>query len=320
MPTSPPLEPRSFRHEAFFYAGDDEFAEGIGGFLREGAAAGESTLVVVDAQKIGALREALNGGGEHVHFADMERVGANPGRIIDAWHDFVDEHGGAGRPLRGVGEPINAQRAGAELVECHHHEALLNVAFAQTPDFRMLCPYDTDALTPAVVEEARHTHPLVTEDGVGVPSLTYGGLDWAREPFRDPLPEPRVRPAELRFDLLGLRDARALVAAHAAALDLPVERTEDLLLAVSEVATNSVKYGGGTGVLRAWCEDDTLICEVRDEGHIADPLIGRRRPVVGVHGGGFGMWIAIQCCDLVQLRSFPDGTVVRLHQRLRRQA
>src|SRR4051812_46389664 len=136
----------SFSHEAFFYAGDDEFVDGVGQFIREGAAAGEPTLVVVDARKIGALREALNGEAAGVHFADMAEVGGNPGRLIDAWHEFVDEHGGTDDRLRGVGEPINAQRAGAELVECHHHEALVNVAFAETPDFRLLCPYDTDAL------------------------------------------------------------------------------------------------------------------------------------------------------------------------------
>jgi len=66
-----------------------------------------------------------------------------------------------------------------------------------------------------------------------------------------------------------------------------------------------------------WVEDDALICEIRDGGHITDPLIGRRRPVADPHGGGFGMWLATQCCDLVQVRSFPEGTVVRLHMRLR---
>ena len=36
----------------------------------------------------------------------METLGRNPARIISAWHDFVAAHGGAGRPLRGIGEPI----------------------------------------------------------------------------------------------------------------------------------------------------------------------------------------------------------------------
>ena len=31
---------------------------------------------------------------------------------------------------------------------------------------------------------------------------------------------------------------------------------------------------------------------------------------------GHGLWLANQVCDLVQVRSFPTGTVVRLHLRL----
>ena len=31
---------------------------------------------------------------------------------------------------------------------------------------------------------------------------------------------------------------------------------------------------------------------------------------------GFGLWLANQLCDLVQIRSFADGSVVRLHLRL----
>jgi hypothetical protein len=32
--------------------------------------------------------------------------------------------------------------------------------------------------------------------------------------------------------------------------------------------------------------------------------------------GGYGLWLANQLCDLVQVRSFPTGSAVRLHMRL----
>src|SRR4051794_40320099 len=95
--------PQPFRHEALFYAGERDFVASVGAFIREGAEAGEPTLVVVSARKIGLLRDELNGHGSSVRFADMADVGANPGRIIAAWQDFVDEHGGRGTSLRGVG-------------------------------------------------------------------------------------------------------------------------------------------------------------------------------------------------------------------------
>ena len=86
------------------------------------------------------------------------------------------------------------------------------------------------------------------------------------------------------------------------------------MLAVNEVATNSVRHGGGRGMLRIWQEPDALICEVRDGGRIDDPLAGRRRPG-GAQIGGYGLWLANQVCDLVQVRSYADGSAVRVHMR-----
>ena len=45
-----------------------------------------------------------------------------------------------------------------------------------------------------------------------------------------------------------------------------------------EVATNSIRHGGGEGTLRVWHEDDMVVCEVRDRGRLDQPLAGRARP------------------------------------------
>ena len=67
-----------YRHEAFFYRGDDEFMDGTLGFIREALADDEPILVVLAADRIAALREELRDGGERVSFADMGAVGGNP--------------------------------------------------------------------------------------------------------------------------------------------------------------------------------------------------------------------------------------------------
>ena len=92
------------------------------------------------------------------------------------------------------------------------------------------------------------------------------------------------------------------------------EPARDFVTAVNEIATNSVRHGGGSGRLRLWSEERTLVCEVADRGTIGDPLVGRRLPDPH-REGGFGHWIANQLCDLVQVRSSARGTVVRLHAR-----
>jgi hypothetical protein len=57
-----------------------------------------------------------------------------------------------------------------------------------------------------------------------------------------------------------------------------------------------------------------LICQVADTGHISDPLAGRHAPDLRADGG-HGIWIVQQVCDLVELRTGPGGTVIRLHMR-----
>jgi anti-sigma regulatory factor (Ser/Thr protein kinase) len=304
----------AFAHEALFYAGDDGFLEGTLPFIREGLDSGEPTLLVLGAAKLELVRSELNGDGGRVLFADMADVGANPARIIPAWRRFVDEHGANGRPVRGIGEPIWPERSADELVECQRHEALLNVAFAYAPAFRLLCPYGVDALDADVLDEAARNHPYLVADGARRASSTYRGLFALAAPFAEPLPPPPASARVLAYAGESLVAVRELVAARAAEAGLDRERGRDLVLAVNEVATNSVRHGGGSGTMRVWADARSLVCELEDEGRIVDPLAGRREPRPGQEHGR-GLWIANQVCDLVQVRTFETRSVVRLHVR-----
>ena len=303
-----------FRHEALFYAGQDEFLDGTAAFIREGVEAGEPTLVVLSAPKIEALRAELDGEADRVLFADMAQVGANPARIIPAWREFASEHAGPTVRFRGIGEPIWADRSPAELVECQHHESLLNLAFADTPGFYLLCPYDVAALSPEVLVEARRSHPFLSASGAGHASPDYRGLEAVAAPFGDPLPDPPAQPHWRVFGARGLAGLRDFVSEHASGIGLSAEATEDLQLAVHEVAANSVMHGGGGGALRIWADGEALICEVHDKGLIDEPLVGRARPGSDP-AGGCGLWMANQLCDLVQVRTSAQGTTVRMHKR-----
>jgi anti-sigma regulatory factor (Ser/Thr protein kinase) len=304
-----------FRHEALFYAGRDDFVRRTAAFLRDGLEAEEPALVVVDAAKIELLREELGDAASGVKFADMAEVGANPARIIPAWRDFVTRSAPTGRRLRGVGEPIWPGRTAAELAECVRHESLLNLAFAGSPSWWLVCSYDTEALEPAVLEEAHRTHPFVRENGVSRQSADYYGLSAIAAPHEEPLPEPPASALELSFGDGPLEALRWLVGRAAAEAKLDALRAADFVLAVHELATNTVRHGGGRGTMRLWREPEALVCEVSDAGRLDQPLAGRERPLTG-QPGGRGLWIVNQLCDLAQIRCFETGTVVRLHMRL----
>ena len=311
-PLHPPAE--TFRHEALLYEGLDGFVTGTLPFIRDAVRARRPILVAVGSEKIARLRAALDADADAVRFADMAQVGRNPGRIIPAWHAFLDEHRDASA-VSGIGEPIWAGRSAPELVECQLHESLLNVAFADRAGFRLLCPYDVAALDERVVHEAGCSHPGVIDEEGSRESRAYRAGDDLLAPFDVPLPTPAAPAEVLAFDQHSLGEVRQVVAQRGERAGLSPSRTQDLVLAANEVAANSLRHGGGRGVLRVWREEDAVACEVTDRGHIADPLVGRRPPGLG-QVGGWGVWIAHQICDLVQVRTTPRGTVVRLTMRV----
>ena len=56
------------------------------------------------------------------------------------------------------------------------------------------------------------------------------------------------------------------------------DQVTDLIIAVSEVAGNAVAHTGNGGSMLCWREDQSLVCEMRDGGHIQDLLAGRVPP------------------------------------------
>jgi anti-sigma regulatory factor (Ser/Thr protein kinase) len=307
----PELEP--FRHEAFFYGTESEFLDGATAFIDGAVREREPILVVVSARKIDLLRSRLGAASKKVRFADMADVGVNPARIIPAWAEFVEDH--VGRRTRGIGEPIWPQRSAAELVECQLHESLLNVAFAPSAGFSLMCPYDTTALEQSVVDEARRSHPYVSQCGTRSASGSYAGTDKLAEPLATPLPEPSGPSVDLPFEVGTLRALRSFVRRHATEAGFGETRVDDAVIAVNEVASNSVHHARSGGLLRMWRTPDALLCEVSDRGHLDEPLVGRVRPELDAQTGR-GLWIVNQLCDLVQMRVMPTGTTVRMHFRL----
>jgi anti-sigma regulatory factor (Ser/Thr protein kinase) len=303
-----------FAHQAMLYAGLDEFVDGTLSFVRAGLEAGESVLVAVDAAKVSRLQHDLGDDARRVQFEHMERIGANPARIIPVWRAFVDaQPPGAG--FRGVGEPIWAARSAAELAESQRHEALLNLAFAGSAAWQLLCPYDTSTLSADVIDEAHRSHPTIVAGDGHYPSATCRSLDEIAAPCDWPLPEAPDGVMQLPFTHAGLAAVRSFVRDRAGQMGLGHARRDDLVLAVDEVAANTLRHGSGDPVVRMWAEPGSVMCEVADRGRFDEPLAGRVLPAPDAEGGR-GLWICNQVCDLVQIRSFENGTVVRLHMTL----
>jgi anti-sigma regulatory factor (Ser/Thr protein kinase) len=110
---------------------------------------------------------------------------------------------------------------------------------------------------------------------------------------------------------------RAIVHRYAVKAGLTEARTIDLVLAVSEVAANTVRHAKSPGSLNIWYDSNEIVCQIHDEGTIADPLAGTHPPSLS-GAGGHGLWIVHQVCDQVEIASDETGTTVRLHMELSR--
>jgi anti-sigma regulatory factor (Ser/Thr protein kinase) len=298
-----------FAHMALFYRTASDYAEEVGQFIRAGLAAGEAVMVAVPRPRALLLREQLGVYAADVTFADITTVGRNPGRILSAMHAFAQGHGG--QPVRYAGEPGWRSRTAAEWREVARHEVLVNVAFAGQP-VMALCPYDA-ALGPAVLAEAERSHPALLQAGQARENECFAGVGVAQPDHA--LPDPPADSAALIY-----RDdpgsARNFVRDRAKAEGLREPRLTDLVIAVGELAANTLRHTDGTGRVRVWVSGTEVICEVRDSGHLRDVLAGRL-PAAADAGRGHGLWVVQQVCDLVEMRTSESGTTFRLHMALR---
>lgn len=305
-------EREGFRHEVALYQGAADLPRAVLPFIREGVARREPVMVAMVPDRLEQLEEALGSDATRVDFVDMSELGANPACIIPEWRRFLDDTRDLG-PVRGVGESVWHGRRDVELDEAELHEALLNLAFDGGPSWRLLCAYDDSLLPGDVVRDALRNHPHVfpSDPGSPVEAVDYGGHPHALERFTELLADPPAQATRVAFhdgDLAALR-RRIRDVADGAGLDRPTR--DNLVLAMHELAANSIVHAGGGGLLSFWREPDALVVEVRDRGRIDDALVGCG-PLDLDAESGRGIWMANQLCDLVQVRSSADGTQVRL--------
>jgi serine/threonine-protein kinase RsbW len=104
-----------------------------------------------------------------------------------------------------------------------------------------------------------------------------------------------------RFDASTLHLIRERVAGCAAALGMPEDRATDVILAVHELAANTVGHGAGAGRLLMRAATGALRCQVSDAGPGAGPWPIRQ---------GHGLWIVRAVADEFTASYGPQGSQV----------
>ena len=113
-----------------------------------------------------------------------------------------------------------------------------------------------------------------------------------------------------------LSEVRILAETQARRAGLAEDRIADFVIAVSEIAANTVRHARTEGSIEIWSDAGEIVCEMRDGGVIPDPASAGRQPPAADASGGHGLWLVYQICDKVELYSGSDGTTIRVHMAL----
>jgi len=301
---------RNLSHLAYFYDDERDYLSYLSAFALAGLRHAEPVFVAVPGRKAVLLRDRLGAESHLLRYGAIAETGRNPARLIPELRAFSDEH--PGRRVRYVTEALWPGRSAAELREATRHEALMNLAFSSAAA-TIVCPYDVSRLAPSVVGDALRTHPACLRDGRTRSAAGYAGLGVVPAECEDPLPAPPADAQVIAYET-SLRPVRDLVASHGTALLMAGERITNLVIAVGEITANTLRHTRAGGTFWVWHTGEEIICQVQDQGWIADPLAGRQRR--SPEDSGHGLWVVHQVCDLAEIRtSQAAGTVIRLHMR-----
>jgi anti-sigma regulatory factor (Ser/Thr protein kinase) len=302
-----------YAHDVLFESRPDELVKVAVPFLSAALEAGEPAVTVCRPARAEQIYDAL-GPVTGLLQLNHGEVYQPPARALTAFLELMESDGAAAAPrVRMVTDVADADSPWHQ-AEWIRLEAVLDRALAAYPLW-VLCVYDPVGLPEPLLRAGEAVHPTLFNGGgrrrndaytdpVRVLRATAGAVVDPLE--ADPPVLDTVDPPDLHT--LRRRTGEALESA-----ELPARRRQDLVAAVSEVATNALLHGRPPVRVRAWTMTGRALVTVRDGGEgFDDPYLGYLPPRTGHSEGGMGLWMARQLCDHLDASRDDEGFVVRL--------
>lgn len=301
---------QTFEHDALLYATDEALMDTLVPWLQEGLEREDAAVVAATAPHIDQFRDALGADESSVSFVSSDDLYVHPVQTIASWQRMLSETADSGVAFTRIVGEVQFGATTELQTSWTRYESALNAVFEHSPAW-IVCPYNTRTLPSDVIDRAWRTHPTIwnatrhKSDRYELPARLLREI---AEPGRAVTGPPSL---ELFIDDQ-LSDLRESVRALANEADLPKARVEELVLAVTELAGNTVRHAGGGGRLALWITPEGIVCEVTDQGGgVQDPLAGLVPPKPSA-SAGMGLWIARQLSDSFAIGSDDEGTTVRI--------
>jgi anti-sigma regulatory factor (Ser/Thr protein kinase) len=301
-------------HEIGFYSSDEEFGDLIVPFAFSGQEAGEPLLFAYDEHKTRLLRDWLPDDRGITYITDTGPY-ATPAKALGSWRGLIEQHLAAGAPRVRIAGNVPHPGYGQPYAGWDRYEAAIDRALGDLPVWAP-CLYDTRIAPPEVLETAlRLHHQVLDQDGSHRAVDGYDGVTCLADFL--PVPADALEQTAPTFTLVDppLAGVRAELQRVLAGRS-PIDRLDELILAVSEAAANGYLHGRPPVTIRAWVTSERVVIHVRDKGNgPTDPLVGLLQKSETAEGGR-GLWLA-HLLDLdVALMTDDDGFTVRFRTEL----
>jgi anti-sigma regulatory factor (Ser/Thr protein kinase) len=298
---------RGLTHHGLLHPPSADLTTTLAPVITERLARGETVLAVLPpstAAKLRARLPTLAG----LRITDSGKLYRHPGRVLAYYRAWLANTRSEGRAAAIVAVPDPGDDDQHRAAQWMHIDAATTEAFAGY-DLTVICAYPNH---PATADAIRRVHPSLL-NGTIIPNPDH--LPPEEFVTRYPLPPP----AELGepdlthiFDhLTELSPLRQIVAAHATRAGLSAARCDDVVLAVTEIASNALEHGAPPATVRLWITSTSLICQITDTGRYTEPLAGLLPPP-STQFRGRGLWMVHQLCDQFYLWQHPTTIRVQM--------
>ena len=275
-----------FGRGALVVESDDTLRRRLLPMLEEHLAAGEPVLIMVGPGTGRVVRDALGARSDRLEWRDPQAYRRPLGSVYQELRRYLREQHDAGRRVYVVVEPDAGADPGAPVDRVANY-----------------LTYEP------VCHEAR--------TGYGCPVTFLWNVDAAASlfgPAEVALPPPVSVDVDVEvLDPGDLERTRSAILAWGNGQGFSEDAGTDLVIAVSEVATNGLVHGAPPVRLRAWRHGGTLVVQVDDNGGRPIPAAaGHQRPD-NASIGGLGLWLVRQLAGVVRTHTAAGRTSVRMY-------
>lgn len=301
-----------FVHVAALYASDEQLRDLLLPYLDEGLCRDENILAVISEDARRVLRDALGDAADLVQWGASGVSYDRLGQMFEGFAGYLAQQHRAGVRTRVIGE-LDADSHPDRVSQYLRYESMANEIYAPY-GYPVVCLWDQRRYPPEVLAHVRAVHPQLLDTSGPIPSAEYClPIDYLARNQSSPAAAPVDLDLVVHLDSADdLGRLRRQLRSWGARCGMGGQDTDDIVIAVDEIATNALEHGQPPACVRGWTAPDALFVQVDDQGRACIPATtGYQRPSTDARRGR-GIWIARHLADVLSTHTGPTGTTVAM--------